>query len=400
MVRRTPQLPVSLAERLQQARARTDAMFRLLAPGALYERPIPERHRNIFYLGHIEAFDWNQLCRAGLGASSFHPSFDKLFEFGIDPPVGRPAEDRPSDWPAVEEVLAYNSRVRDAVDDAILRAPEQLVQVAIEHREMHAETFAYMLHNLPLKHKLAPDDAAPILTGRHSPERRAVEIPAGEAVLGRPRGDGFGWDNEFEQLRLPVAAFSIDRDKVTNGQFLEFVGQGAPAPRFWTRREGGWALRTMFGEVPLPLDWPVWVTHDQACAYAEWRRASLPTEAQFHRAAYGTPDGGERDPDSAAANCNFLHWDPTPVGAGNSLSPFGVSEMIGNGWEWTSTLFAPFEGFAPFPFYPGYSANFFDGQHYVMKGASPRTAGCFLRRSFRNWFRPNYPYVFAGFRCV
>jgi iron(II)-dependent oxidoreductase len=81
-------------------------------------------------------------------------------------------------------------------------------------------------------------------------------------------------------------------------------------------------------------------------------------------------------------------------------SAFGVSQLVGNGWEWTATPFRPFPGFAPFSFYPGYSQNFFDGQHYVLKGASPRTASCFLRRSFRNWFRPNYPHVYASFRLV
>ena len=74
--------------------------------------------------------------------------------------------------------------------------------------------------------------------------------------------------------------------------------------------------------------------------------------------------------------------------------------MVGNGWEWTSTVFAPFPGFEPFPFYANYSAPFFDGQHYVLKGASPRTAACFLRPSFRNWFRPAYPYIYATFRMV
>ena len=75
-------------------------------------------------------------------------------------------------------------------------------------------------------------------------------------------------------------------------------------------------------------------------------------------------------------------------------------QLAGNGWEWTSTLFAPFPGFTPFPFYRNYSEPFFDGQHYVLKGASPRTAECFLRPSFRNWFRPSYPYVYATFRMV
>jgi formylglycine-generating enzyme required for sulfatase activity len=74
--------------------------------------------------------------------------------------------------------------------------------------------------------------------------------------------------------------------------------------------------------------------------------------------------------------------------------------MVGNGWEWTSTPFGPFPGFQPFSFYPGYSAAFFDGEHFVLKGASPRTAACLTRPSFRNWFRHSYPYVYAAFRVA
>jgi len=93
--------------------------------------------------------------------------------------------------------------------------------------------------------------------------------------------------------------------------------------------------------------------------------------------------------------------DPIPVGSHPSgASAWGVQELIGNGWEWTSTIFAPFEGFTPMPSYPEYSADFFDGRHYVMKGASPATARALVRRSFRNWFRGNYPYVYAKFRTV
>jgi formylglycine-generating enzyme required for sulfatase activity len=50
--------------------------------------------------------------------------------------------------------------------------------------------------------------------------------------------------------------------------------------------------------------------------------------------------------------------------------------------------------------YPEYSADFFDGDHMVMKGASPVTSRELIRPSFRNWFRPRYPYVYATFRCV
>jgi formylglycine-generating enzyme required for sulfatase activity len=110
---------------------------------------------------------------------------------------------------------------------------------------------------------------------------------------------------------------------------------------------------------------------------------------------------GEAPPNTEHGNFDFERWDPTPVGShAQGRSAFGVEDILGNGWEWTSSLFAPFTGFEPFPFYPGYSANFFDGKHYVMKGGSPRTGACMLRRSFRNWFQPHYPFVYASFRGV
>jgi formylglycine-generating enzyme required for sulfatase activity len=164
----------------------------------------------------------------------------------------------------------------------------------------------------------------------------------------------------------------------------------------------------MFDVIDLPHDWPVYVTWDEAAAYAAWRGAALPTEAQWHRAAYGTRDGIERPypwgaatPEAVPGNFNGRRWDPAPVGRHpETASAFGVEDLVGNGWEWTSTPFGPFPGFEPFPFYRGYSADFFDGQHFVLKGGSPRTDAAFLRRSFRNWFRRDYPYVFSTFRCV
>jgi formylglycine-generating enzyme required for sulfatase activity len=50
--------------------------------------------------------------------------------------------------------------------------------------------------------------------------------------------------------------------------------------------------------------------------------------------------------------------------------------------------------------YPPYSADFFDGEHVVMKGASPVTSRNLVRRSFRNWYRREYPYMYATFRLV
>jgi iron(II)-dependent oxidoreductase len=391
---------------LDQARSLTDDLFHLVRPDSLYERPIPERHRIIFYLGHLEAFDWNMICRWGLSVPAFHEDFDKLFAFGIDPGADGLPQDKSSDWPGKEEVDDYNRRVRETVDRLLGEAPEQIVHVAIEHRLMHAETFAYMLHNLPLDRKAAPS-AVPAPAAAPS-AAATIEIPAGTITLGRPRNGGFGWDNEFEAHSVSVPTFAIDKYKVTNGEYLEFVRAGAEAPHFWKPKDSRWLLRTMFGEIPLPLHWPVYVTRAQAASYARWKGKALPTEVQLQRAAYGTLEGlerlypwGDAPPDTTRGNFDFGYWDPIPVGATpKGDSAFGVSQLVGNGWEWTSSLFRPFPGFQQFPFYPGYSANFFDDDHYVLKGASPRTAGRLLRSSFRNWFRGDYPYVYATFRCV
>ena len=386
-----------LCQSLSQARAQTDSLFDMIDPAALYERPIPERHRLIFYLGHLEAFDWNLLGRA-LDMPAFHAGFDQLFSFGIDPDSTALPTDQPADWPAENEVRDYNARVRHTLHAALTQAPEELMHVAIEHRLMHAETFAYMLHHLPFEQKTP--SAYSVAPSGPAPETHMVEIPAGPATLGRKHGDGFGWDNEFDQHQADVPAFAIARHKVTNGDYLEFVNAGAAAPHFWVRRDDRWCYRGMFADIPLPLDWPVYVTQEQAQAYARWKGKALPTEAQFHRAAY---DGGHPDPADptgfAGGNVDFRSWDPEPVTA-SPPNRFGVSQLVGNGWEWTATRFEPFAGFQPFSFYPGYSANFFDGQHYVLKGGSPRTARCLLRPSFRNWFRPAYPYIYATFRLV
>jgi formylglycine-generating enzyme required for sulfatase activity len=272
----------------------------LVRPGSFYERPIPERHRIIFYVGHLEAFDWNLLRDRILDAKSFHEEFDRLFAFGIDPVGGGLPSDQPSDWPSLAEVANYVNRIRETVDaglEEVLSEPKAdrerefsahlLLNVAVEHRLMHAETLAYMLHHLPLDNKVRASDGNPLRT---SPVRPVMtEIPAGRGVLGLARTDEtFGWDNEYEATVKEVPAFEIDRYKVTNGQYLEFMAAGGYEnralwndaawewktkhgirhPVFWKRSGDRWHYRTMMYEIQLPLDWPVYVSQAEASAYA------------------------------------------------------------------------------------------------------------------------------------
>jgi ergothioneine biosynthesis protein EgtB len=428
----------SLLARLSDARRRSDDLFDVVRPASIYERPIPERHRIIFYIGHLEAFDWNLLHEHVFGLESFHTEFDRLFAFGIDPVGGGLPTDRSSDWPSMDAVRGYVKEIRAALDQRLDQGmlgwsaktrdgfpPETLLNVAIEHRLMHAETLAYMLHQLPLDRKIRQTDPLSLVTPPVN--HRIIEIPSGTATLGLPPGS-FGWDNEFDAHTTQLPAFEIDEYMVTNRQYLEFMTAGGyetrafwsdedwdwktahavSHPVFWRRTSNGWLYRTMFEETALPLDWPVYLSHAEANAYARSVGKSLPTEAEWHRAAFGSLNGEERHypwghetPDSRFGNFDFGSWNPTPVNASpQGQSAFGVQGMLGNGWEWTSSMFAPFSGFQPFPFYRGYSTDFFDGRHFVMKGGSARTAASMLRPSFRNWFQAHYQYAYAGLRCV
>jgi ergothioneine biosynthesis protein EgtB len=423
--------PASTAARLLEAWERSDRILGCVAVDALLARPIRLRQPFLFYVGHLPAFAWNHLWRGVLGRSAFAARLDALFERGIDPPDDAQAPvDDPSIWPPAADVLAYRDRVREALP-AVLEAPEarQTVEMVLEHELMHHETLLYMIHELEAGAKVRPAELPPGIEGR-APQRERISVPAGRATLGAPRDDQFRWDNEHPERLTDVPAFAIDSTPVTNRELLGFVEAGGyeerrlwsedawrwlgrngiARPHFFRKDEEGWRVRTLFDEVPFAeaADWPAFATQCEAAAFTRWLGGRLPTEPEFHRAAYGAPDGpprehpwGDAPPDSSHGNLGFLHWGPTPVGSHPAgASAFGVHELVGNGWEWTGTTFAPFPGFEPLPRYPGYSADFFDGRHFVMLGGSWATDRRLLRRSFRNWFRPHYPYVFAKFRCV
>jgi ergothioneine biosynthesis protein EgtB len=433
-------------------------LFDLIDPEAYYTRPISLRNPIVFYEGHLPAFSVIALLKRGLGQPGVDSAMERLFERGIDPDsveAAVPRSGADTAWPARDAVLGYGRRVDGAIVDALANAPFDLagaeheamrrgeaVFTALEHEAMHQETLLYMWHRLPHPQKKT-DALDSVKTGESKvlpplryeqepsevPLRSIVSVPAGVATLGADRLTiQFGWDNEFQEHHVDVEAFEIDAYNITNGEFLEFLECGGyrrrelwseagwhwreqediTHPTFWVREGGPWLWRGMFENIPLPASWPVYVSHEEAAAFARWRGRRLPTEPEYHRAAFGTPEGEERDfpwgsdaPDATRGNFDFTSWEPVPVGARPlGKSAWGVHDLVGNGWEWTSTIFKPFPGFAPMASYPEYSADFFDGQHYVMKGASPATAKELIRRSFRNWFRPNYPFVYAKFRTA
>jgi ergothioneine biosynthesis protein EgtB len=391
---------------LEEAWARSDRIFGWLEPSAWRAQPIALRQPFIFYVGHLPCFAWNHLGRGLLGRPAMDEDRDALFARGIDP-LDVDAHDPGAAWPPAEAVVDYRERVRARLRDeweAVARAPEgeSVARMVLEHELMHHETLLYMLQELDHGRK-RPDAGAAPAAGAMPGASRPVAVPGGRARLGVARGAlPFAWDNEHEPHDVDVPAFRIDSRPVRNADVLEFVEAGGYGdarfwdpegfawrarrrldhPWSWRREDGRLFRRGLFADVPLAeaLEEPASVSWAEAAAFARWRGARLPTEAEYHRAAHG--DGG---------------------GAGGEVpagGPWGVHALGDGGWEWTASTFAPFPGFTPLARYPEYSADFFDGRHYVLLGGSWATHPALRRPSFRNWFQPHYPYVFAKFRLV
>ena len=431
-----------LLDAVQQAWKRSDDLFAIVRPAALLERPVPLRNPLVFYVGHLPAFCWNMLGKSVLERGSDQPDLDRLFDFGIDPEDESGVPEEP-DWPALDAVHAYRDHVRGRIlacapeieeraPDHVLARHGRILHLMLEHELMHHETLLYLLQELPPESKVRPAHWPETVTGDARVGARVLRVEGGPVALGADfDGQPFGWDNEFPQRTRRVAPFSIDSTPVTVAQFRDFVDaggyeaaehwdprafawvreRGLRRPKDWCEVEGRPALRALF-EV-LPLDdvggWPASVSWSEADAYARWKGGRLPREEELFLLTYTDPEGGQRTwpwgeaaPAAEHGNFDFHHGAPTPVGshpAGDGA--FGVTDVLGNGWEWTGTVFAEHPGFTPWvECYAGYSRDFFDGAHYVVHGASWATDRRLLRRSFRNWYRYNYPYPFTKFRVA
>ena len=296
-----------------------------------------------------------------------------------------------------------------------------------QHEQQHDETML-ATHNLRRGPELLR--AVPTPPGRAVPSD-AVLVPAGTFPLGVDRAaEPWALDNESPQHDVHVPAFCIARVPVTGGEWASFVDAGGYAdPRLWTRE--GWAHRCAEG-LRAPMAWardgaggwtqrrfaadravdpaePVQhVDFHEAQAYARWAGARLPTEVEWEKACVWDPQAGRRrrwpwgdgPPTAELANLGGGALGPAQVGAYPAgASACGVEQLIGEVWEWTSSVFAPWPGFTPM-LYDTCSAPHFGGTYRVLRGGSWATAPGAVRPSFRNWDHPVRRQVFSGLRLA
>lgn len=333
------------------------------------------------------------------------------------------------------DARAFCRTIRSKALDALDRLPDEAgaefpFALVISHENQHDETMLQALNLRSGPPLLGP--GTPLPQGRGGVAGTSVLVPAGPFVLGVDAADEpFALDNEGPAHIIDVPSFRIGRVPVTNAEWREFVADGGyRQPRWWSaagwehRQQAGlvaprfWSAdgtrRVRFGHVEeLPPDEPVQhVSFYEAEAYAAWAGARLPTEVEWEKACAWDPAAGARrrfpwgatEPDAQRANLGGGALRPAPVGAyPDGASAYGVEQLLGDVWEWTTSPLRPWPGFTPM-IYDRYSQPFFEGtgngDYRVLRGGSWAVAGDILRPSFRNWDHPIRRQIFSGVRLA
>ena len=426
----TQDLRLAVAAELERARARTALLTDAVDDADLVRQHSPLMSPLVWDLAHVGNQEELWLVRDVGGREPVRRDIDELYDAFKHPRGDRPA--LPLLGPA--EARAYVGQVRDKALDVLdrVRLDESRPLLAdgfafgmiVQHEQQHDETML-------ATHQLRA--GAPVLTADPPPPARVgvpgeVLIPGGPFAMGTDT-EPWALDNERPAHTVHVPAYFIDAAPVTNGRYADFIAAGGyddprwwsergwahrqqaglTAPRHWRRDGDGWAA-TAFGRTEriVPDEPVVHVCFFEAEAYAAWAGRRLPTEAEWEKAARFDPASGrsrrfpwgDGEPEPRHANLGQRHLSPAPVGAyPDGASPLGVHQLIGDVWEWTSSGFHPYPGFAVFP-YEEYSQVFFGGDYRVLRGGSFGTDRAACRGTFRNWDHPVRRQIFSGFRCA
>jgi iron(II)-dependent oxidoreductase len=369
------QSKAAIADALAEARQRTLALVEPLDDEQLNTVYSPILSPLAWDLGHIANFEELWLVRTIGGREPLHGDLGRFYDA-----IENPRKTR-GELPILRdsELRAYMADVRERTLDVLesvdigsevedpLRRDGFVYEMLLAHELQHNETMLQLLqlvdgYELPADVE-AERSAARIAATREFGSEEMIAIDAGEFEIGAP-ARGFAYDNERPAHAVTLDEFEIDRTPVSNGTYISFMeATGADPPLYW-EPEGNWWVDTSRGRKrAINGDDPViHLSWNQADAFARWFGKRLPTELEWE----------------AASDC---------------------LDGVGHGWEWTSSDFLPYRGFAAFP-YPEYSEVFFGDEYKVLRGASWATHPRVARPSFRNWDLPQRSQIFAGLRCA
>ncbi|MGY4496004.1 ergothioneine biosynthesis protein EgtB [Pseudomonas sp. TE3610] len=389
-------LPTLADERLQryrQVRRHSERLASPLSPEDMVAQSMPDASPTKWHLAHITWFFETFLLAPNLPEyRPFDADFAYLFNSYYEA-VG-PRQPRPQRGlmtrPALDQVMAYRQYVDLHMGSLLAMdldaATLALVDLGLAHEQQHQELLLMdILHLFSLSAlKPAYDPTWPAdAPGR---EGQFKTLDGGLVDIGHD-GDGFAFDNEGPRHKVYLAPFEISDRLVTNGQWLRFMAAGGystvglwlsdgwamareqdwQAPLYWQQHGEQWQVMTLAGLVPVDPDAPVThISYYEACAFATWAEARLPTEAEWELAA-----------------------------------TTGLLEQVDDvAWQWTQTAYCAYPGFHPAPSAVGeYNGKFMVNQ-MVLRGGASISSPDHCRPSYRNFFTPGLRWMFGGLRLA
>lgn len=410
--------------RYQRVRAQTEYLIHGLSDADTTAQSMDDASPAKWHLAHTAWFFEEFIVAPQLGDSArFHPKFQYLFNSYYDGVGERHARPKRGllTRPSLEDILLYRKHVDNhmcTILSAIGNKIVALLELGLAHEQQHQELLLTDLLHLfsqnPLQPALRPivETNYPQQDDANNSDPRPLSwtsFKGGLVTIGAT-GNAFSFDCEQPQHPVFLQPFKLAQRATTNGEWLEFMEQGGyhtanhwlsdgfacaqkhawQAPQYWFQNsDKQWHSMTLHGPMPIDPHAPVChISYYEADAYARWRGARLPTEAEWEHAAATHTLGG-----------HFAHNDlfvPTPQTSSNEQ----LAGMFGDVWEWTSSAYTPYPGFKPAAGTIGeYNGKFMSGQ-MVLRGGSCATPNGHIRASYRNFFHPDKRWQFSGLRLA